>query len=696
MRSRYYSLLLSLLLACVAAAATGAGAYALYTHAINNEAEHLTDLARSQALLIGAVARFDLASPAYRNSEEAFAASASQIRAMRTQFRGFGETGELVLARQRQGLVEFLFEQRFSDPSNLLLPEGSESAAPMRRALNGESGTMRGLDYRGVEVIAAYEPIGVHAHGLVAKIDLAEGRRPFERMGLLSMGGSFALVLVVGLLFDRALAPRVRRLREKEQMFRTLFEFSPVGLMTATAAGQIHNINPRLCRTLGYSEVELRELGFSFIQSGVREHVLLRFKELSDGRLPSYSEILACTRKDQTPCLIQATVAPVDVAAGEEGLLLLVLQDVTATKNLERELEASLTRLRVAIQQAPFPIILHASDGEVLMLSAAWSDITGYAVADLPTIDTWLRLAFGEQGESVREVMERLYASGRSHEGEFTIRTASGAKRIWDFSSVSLPPLSDGRALVMSMAFDVTELRSLSQDLERSNQDLAEFAYVASHDLQEPLRTVASYMKLLEKRYSENLDEKTALYMHYVRDGAARMQAMIEGLLEYSRVGTRGGAFDSAPGSDILQAACNALGHAIEENGAKFEIGEMPEFYGDRAQLTRLFQNLFSNAIKYRSKERPPVVSVTAASEDGFYEIRVRDNGMGFPQEYASDIFQVFRRLESRREYPGTGIGLAVCTKIAERHGGSIRAESEVGVGSVFVIRLPRPPGESP
>lgn len=689
MRLRYPTFLLVLLLAFVAAAATGAGVYAIYGYAIGTETQHLSDLAQSQAYLIAAVARFDLGNPAYRNAEEAFAASASQIRAMRTQFRGFGESGEFVIGRQANGRIEFPFEQRFSFPAGLA---DHEWALPMRRALRGESGTIQGLDYRGVEVIAAYAPIGVHGLGLVAKIDLAEIRRPFVRLGLLSVGGSFAFVLLAGLLFTRALAPHIRRLRARDRMFGTLFSVSPVGLLTATPDGALREINPRLCRILGYEETELRELGFGFVRSDEREQLLQHLKELGEGELPAYSEILNCVRKNQTPCLIQATAAPVEVGPDGEALLLLVLKDVTLEKKLERELEASLARLRTAIEQAPLPIMVHASDGEVLMISDGWREITGYTHSDLPTIDRWTEFAYGQDHDSARQAIQKIIAAGeRTHEGESAIRTASGGRRIWDFSSIPLPALEDGRALVMSMAFDVTELRSLSEDLERSNHDLAEFAYVASHDLQEPLRTVASYVKLLEKRYSENLDEKTALYMHYIQNGAARMQSMIEGLLEYSRVGTRGGAFVSVPGGDVLRDACTALDHAIQESGARIEVGELPTLYGDPVQLARLFQNIFSNAIKYRSKERAPVIHVSATVLNEFHEIRVRDNGMGFPREYATQIFEVFRRLESRREYPGTGIGLAVCKKIAERHGGSIEAESEVGVGSTFTVRLPRP-----
>lgn len=233
------------------------------------------------------------------------------------------------------------------------------------------------------------------------------------------------------------------------------------------------------------------------------------------------------------------------------------------------------------------------------------------------------------------------------------------------------------------------ELAERMKDLARSNSELQQFAYVASHDLQEPLRMVASFTQLLGRRYKEKLDDDARDFINYAVDGATRMQTLITDLLSYSRVGTQGKPLESTRCDEVLDRVLNNnLRLAIKESGAVITRDPLPTVMADPLQLGQLFQNLIANAIKFRGKD-PPRVQIFAERRNGDWEISVCDNGIGISPEHADRIFVIFQRLHTKTEYPGTGIGLAICKKIAERHGGRIWVEPTPGGGSTFRFAIP-------
>ncbi len=235
---------------------------------------------------------------------------------------------------------------------------------------------------------------------------------------------------------------------------------------------------------------------------------------------------------------------------------------------------------------------------------------------------------------------------------------------------------------------EIQERKRAEEELRRSNAELEQFAYVASHDLQEPLRMISGFTKLLERRYRGRLDKSADEFITYIVDGTTRMQRMIEDLLVYSRVGTRGRPFELTSMEDVFDQAVTNIMTAIEKNGATVTHDPLPTVMADATQMTQLFQNLISNGIKFR-REEPPQVHISAEKKGSEWVFSVRDNGIGIAPHFMEHLFQLFQREYTATEYPGTGIGLAICKKIVERHGGRIWAESEPEKGSTFYFTIP-------
>jgi hypothetical protein len=232
------------------------------------------------------------------------------------------------------------------------------------------------------------------------------------------------------------------------------------------------------------------------------------------------------------------------------------------------------------------------------------------------------------------------------------------------------------------------ELEARATELERSNADLQQFAYAASHDLSEPLRMVSSYVQLLAKRYKDKLDSDADEFIDFAVDGTARMQALIDGLLIYSRAGTADYTHEPVDCSKVLHDTLMTLHASLRESGARVNAGPLPTVEGDPTQLFQLFQNLISNAIKFAADE-PPAIEITADRDGDCWRFMVKDNGIGIEPAHAQRIFAVFQRLHGRGEYPGSGVGLAICKRIVERHNGRIWVESPPDGGSTFYFTIP-------
>ena len=358
------------------------------------------------------------------------------------------------------------------------------------------------------------------------------------------------------------------------------------------------------------------------------------------------------------------------------------------------EIAAARAHLASIVESSDDAIISKALDGSIQTWNPGAARLFGYAAEEVLGRPVTILIP-PEQHDEEPRIVERLKRGERIEHYE-TVRVRKDGGRVP--VSLSVSPLRDSTGRVVGAAKilrDITERKRAEQELAeraehlaRSNAELEQFAYVASHDLQEPLRMVASYTQLLARRYKDKLDADAQEFMHYAVDGASRMQALINDLLAYSRVGTKGGNFEPTSSEAALERALTNLRLAIQESGAAVTHDALPTIVADPVQLTQLFQNLVGNAIKFRGAE-PPRVHVSAERRGTEWVFAVRDNGIGIEPAYRERIFIIFQRLHGRVEYPGTGIGLAICKKIAERHGGRIWVESAPGRGSAFHFTVP-------
>ena len=370
------------------------------------------------------------------------------------------------------------------------------------------------------------------------------------------------------------------------------------------------------------------------------------------------------------------------------------MHDRLLTAEVERK--ESRAKYRGLLEAAPDAIVVVNQAGEIVLLNLQAEKQFGYRRDELV-------------GQQVKNIIpegfaERLLADDlRSAEDALAQQIGTGIELTGqrkDGSAfpieIMLSPLESAEGILVTAAIrDISvrkaaELRLLQavEELNRSNEELGQFAYIASHDLQEPLRMVASYTQLLSRRYKGQLDTDADEFIAFAVDGASRMQRLIEDLLAYSRVGTKGQDLLDSSSEEALQQALLNLRGAIEESGAAVTHDPLPMVLADETQLIQLFQNLVGNAIKYQSPGVPQV-HISAARDSGKkWVFSVRDNGLGIDPQYFDKIFGVFQRLHQRNEFAGTGIGLAICKKIVERHGGTISVESQPGKGSTFRFAL--------
>jgi PAS domain S-box-containing protein len=372
-------------------------------------------------------------------------------------------------------------------------------------------------------------------------------------------------------------------------------------------------------------------------------------------------------------------------------------QQTAKSEVMAREIKQSKELFRILFYRSPIGTYI-IQDGCLRLVNRQLSYILGYEEDELIGRPA-LSFVLPEDRKAVREKAVSMLKGECSLGYEFRVINKQ-AKIKWVMETV-VPIYYRRKRATMGNLIDVTErkqmeerLKQMTDEMQRSNTELEQFAYVISHDLQEPLRMVSSYTQLLSKRYRNKLDDDADEFIAYAVDGAKRMQTLLHDLLEYSRVGTRGKPFSLVNCEHIVKQATANLKIAIEECGASVSYDVLPTIMGDEGQLVRLFQNLIGNAIKFRGEEAPQV-HISAQRRNNTVTLSVKDNGIGIDPEHSQSIFDIFRRLHTSEEYPGTGMGLAICKKIVERHGGHISVQSQPGQGSIFYFSVDMAGGEA-
>lgn len=360
---------------------------------------------------------------------------------------------------------------------------------------------------------------------------------------------------------------------------------------------------------------------------------------------------------------------------------------------IENELRDALLYNRSLFDVSVDPFVTINLDGKITDVNKATEVATG--IPREQQIGSDFSNYFDEP-ELARIFYKEVFEKGFVKDYSLTMRHVSGDKKNVLYNAILYKDASNQIVGVFAAARDITErkkaeevAKNYANDLDRSNQELQHFAYVASHDLQEPLRVITSYLQLIERRYKGKLDQDADEFINFAVEGATKLQNMINDLLAYSRVGTRVNQFITIDSSTVVKQALENIKVLIEENHAVITYDNLPTLVADESKLVTLFQNLLSNSIKFHKPSQPPATHITAQNKDREWLFSVRDNGIGIDLKYKDKLFIIFKRLVGQ-EYPGSGIGLAICKRIVEQHKGHIWVESEYGKGSTFYFTIPK------
>ncbi len=484
----------------------------------------------------------------------------------------------------------------------------------------------------------------------------------------------------------------LQQLKISEQKFKTLLESAPDALVIVDNKGKIVLINSQTKKLFGYKRDELYGSTVEILipKRFHDKHVPHREKYVHEPKVREMGAGLNLSgrRKDGTEFPVEISLSPMQT---EQGIWVsAAIRDISERKKSEEIIKQSEEKFNAAFQASPAGIIIaNGITGKYLDVNDSFLKMIGYQREEVighTSLDLNLVVPVDRE-----RVMKELNKIGALKNIESVVIKKSGEKAFVLFSNETI--VIKGEKCFLTVLYDITdrkkteaELQQKSEELARSNQELEQFAYVASHDLQEPLRMVTSYVQLLEKRYKDKLDTDANDFIHFAVDGSNRMRTLINSLLDYSRINLIK-SFEPISTNQLLEEVLQDLSDYIKENNAVIKIDTLPHIYGDPVLIGQVFQNLITNSIKFKSNTKPEI-NISAKESNGEVLFSLKDNGIGIQKEYSEKIFVIFQRLHNKDTYPGTGIGLSICKKIVERHGGKIWLESEMGNGSTFYFTI--------
>ena len=471
--------------------------------------------------------------------------------------------------------------------------------------------------------------------------------------------------------------------------------------------GRIDFVNDKFCEISQYSREELIGQNHRLLNSGhhPRQFFVEMWKKISSGQ--TWRAEIKNRAKDNSFYWVDTTIVPFLNEDGKPYQYLAIRKDITARKAADIELQ----KLSLIASKTDNVVIVTNAQGEIEWINHSFHKLTGYTLAEVIGKKPGQVLQGSKTSQETVASIHEALARQEPFSGEILNYSKDG-RPYWLLLNIN-PVFDDDGRLVQFIAIEneittrkeieiklrkevegaMKKLNMMNERLEVSNRELLDFAYVASHDLQEPLRKIQAFGDRLKSTCNDGLNEKGQDYLERMLNAAGRAQVLINDLLSFSRVTTQAKPFTPVDLSEILDGVLSDLEIRIEQTGATVEIDRLPTIDADAMQMRQILQNLIGNALKFRQEGVTPLVQVrsrifTKLGEE-YCEIRVIDNGIGFEQKYTDRIFQIFQRLHGRGTYEGTGIGLAICRKIAERHGGSLLAESEPNQGATFIFTLP-------
>lgn len=484
--------------------------------------------------------------------------------------------------------------------------------------------------------------------------------------------------------------------RESETRFTQLIERAPIPMCFINAKGELAYFNQRFSETFGYTHLDIPTLDewwrLAYPDEEYRRWVLDTWNAAVENAALNQVDIkpieYRVTCKNGRERIIEIS----GVTIGDS--LLATFFDLTERRRIEDALREEELKVSTLLDNTVDFVSVVDPDGRFRYVNRSATKILGLNVPDAIGRSAFDFIHPDDRSSTMESFAGWLrdHATNASWENRQISVKGEVHHMLWTI----MPRYVNGSLeSIWSIARDITEqkraevaLKELNENLSRSNKELEQFAYVASHDLQEPLRMVASYTQLLAQRYEGRLDQKADKYIGYAVDGAKRMQELINDLLAYSRVGTRGVPLNPVDCNEVVADVMKSLEKTIRENEAEVVVEELPKVMADSTQLGQVFQNLISNAVKFHG-DRTPKIELTAWREGDNWEICVADNGIGIDPQFHERIFIIFQRLHERGRYSGSGIGLAIVKKIVERHGGTIRIESSAGKGTRFIFTIP-------
>lgn len=549
-------------------------------------------------------------------------------------------------------------------------------------------------------------------NGEVVRAEEVRFRRSDDSLGILSVSAApirdrkGKITAGAAVIQDVTLTREAERaLQESEERFHSFFDLAAVGMtQSLIPSGRFIAVNQRFADITGYSREELLEKShMDLTHPEDREANLMLYRELTDNLIPEFSYEKRYFRKNGDIVWVHMTASAVRDRRGMPIYTVTVVEDITERKKAEQALRESEQRFRTLAESLPQLVWTCSPDGSCDYLSGQWVAYTGIPEERQLGLEWLSEVIHPDDRRRTLEAWMDAVEDNNPYDIEYRIRRFDGVYRWFKTRGT---PVRDNRGRILRWFGTCTDiedqrrtteaLRRRNEELRRANEDLNQFAFSASHDLKEPLRMIAIYAQLLQRKYESRLDAQAQEYIEQAVSGAKRMEMLVNDLLEYTQiVNVPLGDIPPVSMEAVVQKAISNLETAIVESGAQIDVDALPCVAVREVHLLQLFQNLISNALKYRGPA-PPHIQISAVGAAHCWKICVRDNGIGIDPAYHKQIFRIFRRLHGNRDYPGTGIGLAICQKIVERYEGSIWVESEgENRGSAFCFTLPAEPSSS-